>query len=558
MRSASGAARASLAARTRQRAKGPVGTETAARRRQASTAARAAQALLAWRARHPVWTLLIVAGVVRLLAVGVRFVIGSDEGLFLTLGRNLAAGLGYTGDGRTLQVDFPPGYSLFAALVYALGGWPELPALLNVVVFGSLIVSPIYWLGRHLATEQTGFRAGLFVALLPALVLAQSNFEAAAEPLYSLLFYAGWALLWRGLTKREAGAFGLAGLALGAAHLVRWEAVVLGGLAAAVIVGGLRRAAPKHVAAFLTGLALFAVPYALFLYQHTGSAISPKTQITQWHAAALEAGGGDPVAYEQAYEAYDAYLADPRNPLPVPDVPLGEVARRYLRNLLLEARLWLNSASLMTPLWLIPAMAGLFWLPRRRAAFLLLPLVPLALFPLSVVDPRYFLPALPALMLLAACGWNLLDEYLPVIRWMVGGRSRRWPLATALVAATLAAFTAADLVGPFLVPRPLEYRTAGQALSGLVPEGAHILARKRQVPFYAGATWEWLPYGTLEEVLAYAEAHEARYLVVDQATTPSLRPQLAGLLEPGTAPAALKPLYVSEAGPKVVVYEIND
>jgi hypothetical protein len=190
--------------------------------------------------------------------------------------------------------------------------------------------------------------------------------------------------------------------------------------------------------------------------------------------------------------------------------------------------------------------------------FLLVPLVPLALFPLSVVDPRYFLPALPALMLLAACGWNLLDEYLPVIRLMLGGRSRRWPLATVMVAGTLAAFAVADLAGPFLVPRPLEYRTAGLALRGLAPEGAHILARKRQAPFYAGGTWEWLPYGTLDEVLAYAAGREARYLVVDEATTPSLRPQLSGLLEPGAAPEGLRPVYVSEAGPKVVVYEIRE
>jgi 4-amino-4-deoxy-L-arabinose transferase-like glycosyltransferase len=518
---------------------------------------RAAQAVLAWRARHPVWTLLIVAVLARLLAVGVRFVIGSDEGLFLTLGRNLAAGLGYTGDGRTLQVDFPPGYSLFAALVYALGGWPELPSLLNVLVFGSLIVAPIYWLGRHLATEQTGFRAALFVALLPALVLAQSNFEAAAEPLYNLLFYTGWALLWRGLTQRSASTFALAGLALGAAHLVRWEAVVLGGLAAALIVAGLRRAALRPLGAFLAGLALFAAPYALFLYQQTGSVISPKTQITQWHAAALDAGDGDPVAYEQAYDAYAEFLANPREPLPVPNAPLGEVAGRYLRNVALEAWLWVTSLSLITALWLIPAMAGIGWLPRRRAAFLLAPLVPLALFPLTVVDPRYFLPALPALMLLAACGWNLLDEYLPVVRVLLGGRSRRWPLAAVLVGATLAAFAAADLAGPFLVPRPLEYRAAGLALRGAVPAGAHILARKRQVPFYAGATWEWLPYGTLDEVLAYAEAHEARYLVVDEATTPSLRPQLAGLLEPGSAPASLRAVYVAEEGPRVVVYEIS-
>lgn len=528
-----------------------------AARRPPSPLAQAAAVLLDWRLRHPLWVLLLLAVAIRLLAVNVRFVIGTDEGLFLTLGRNLAAGLGYTGDGRTLQVDFPPGFSFYAALVYFLGGGPELPSKLNTLVFGSLLVLPVYWLGRHLATEQTGFRAGLFVALVPALVLAQANFEAVAEPLYTLLFFTGWALLWRGLTRREPWVFALAGLALGAAHLVRWEAVVLGLLAVLVIAGGLKRASVAPVLLFLAGLALFALPYAAFLYQHTGSVVSPKTRLTQWHSAALDAQPADPFAYETAYDAYEAFLNNPRAPLPVPALSPLQLAARYARNIVLEARLALSTLSLMTPLWLLPALAGVFGLPRRRALFLLVPLVPPALIPFSVVDPRYFLPALPAVLLLAACGWQVLDTWLPVVRLMVAGRSRRWPLVTLLVAATLAAFTAASLAGPFLIPQPTEYRTAGLALREIVPPDAHLLARKRQIPFYAGATWEWLPYGDLATVLAYAAAHDADYLVLDAATTPSLRPQLAYLLDPAAAPVGLTPVYVSASGPSVVVYRIE-
>jgi hypothetical protein len=545
-----------------------------------------------FRLRHPLWLLVFIAVAARLLAASVRFVIGTDEGLFLTLGRHLADGLGYTGDGRTLQVDFPPGFSLFAALVYALGGWPELPSQINILVFGSLIVLPVYWLGRHLVTEQTGFRAGLFAALLPALTLAQGNFEAVAEPLYNLLFYTGWALLWLSLTRRVAWGFALAGLALGAAHLVRWEAVILGGLAAAMIVAGLwRRPAPEPPAPtrqysgarqaantparsapawltlkidapfaaaglFLLGLGLFAIPYAAYLYRHTGSVTSPKTRITLWHAAALDAARDDPFAYEKAYDAYEAFLLDPRKPLPAPALSLGELAARYLRNVGLQLDLWLTSLSLMTALWLLPAFVGVGGLPRRRAAFLLLPFLPLGLIPLSVMDPRYFQPALPAAMLLAAAGWTLLDDYLPVVRFMFGGRSRRWPLAAIGVGMSLAAFTAGSVAGPFLFPSPTEYRTAGLALHGVIPDGAHLLARKRQIPFYANAVWEWLPYGDLDTVLAYAAEHEAKYLVLDEATTPDLRPQLAYLLDPAAAPASLKPIYLSAGGPRVIVYEI--
>jgi 4-amino-4-deoxy-L-arabinose transferase-like glycosyltransferase len=500
--------------------------------------------------RHPVWVLLAIAVAVRLVAVSVRFTIGTDEGLFLTLGRNLAAGLGYTGNGEVIQIDFPPGFSLFAAAVYALGGWPELPSQLNVVVVGSLLVLPIYWLARQLTEPATALRAGLFTALLPALVLAQGNFEAVAEPLYSLLLFTGWALLWWALSGRRLWAFALAGLAVGLAHLVRWEGLVMAALAAGVVVLALRRAAVAPVAVFLAGVAVCAVPYAAFLYAHTGSVVTPKAAITRQHAAALAAGSDDPFAYEKAYSAYEAFLANPRQSQTVPPTDLGTFARRYAGNVVAEVRLWLTSLSLMTVVWLLPAALGAWRLRWFKTFFLALHLIPLAAIPASVVDPRYFLPALPALMLFAAAGWPVLFERLAGAGW-------RRALSAGMLAATLGLFTLGALAGPFLFPRSLEYKTAGLALNGLVPPGAHMLARKRQVPFYAGAYWQWLPYGDLEAVLAYARDHDADYLVVDAETTPALRPQLAFLLEPSAAPPGLTPIYVSASGPKVVVYRIE-
>ena len=500
--------------------------------------------------RHPVWVLLVLAVAVRLVAVSVRFTIGTDEGLFLTLGRSLAAGLGYTGNGRDIQVDFPPGFSLFAAAVYALGGWPELPAQLNVVVLGSLLVLPVYWLARQLTEPSTAFRAGLFTALLPALVLAQGNFEAVAEPLYSLLLFTGWALLWWGMSGRRVWAFALAGLAVGLAHLVRWEGLVLAALAAAMVILCLRRAAPAPVALFLAGVAVCAVPYAAFLYANTGSPITPKAAITRQHAAALAAGAEDPFAYEKAYSAYEAFLANPRQRQVVPPQGAAALARRYLGNLLVELRLWLTTVSLLTVLWLVPALLGALRLRWSRTVFLALHLIPLAAIPASVVDPRYFLPALPALMILAAAGWPVLSERLAGPGW-------RRALPAGLLAGTAGLFALGALAGPFLFPRSLEYKAAGLALQDLVPPDAHLLARKRQVPFYAGAFWEWLPYGDLNEVLAYAATHNADYLVLDAATTPALRPQLAYLLDPSAAPSGLTPIYVSPSGPNVVVYRIE-
>jgi len=120
----------------------------------------------------------------------------------------------------------------------------------------------------------------------------------------------------------------------------------------------------------------------------------------------------------------------------------------------------------------------------------------------------------------------------------------------------LALFTLASVAGPFLYPRPTGYRTAGLALRAQITPGTHILARKRQVSFYAGGLWEWLPFDDLEGVLTYAQSHNAQYLVVDQFTTPALRPQLAYLLDPANAPDNLTLVYLdNQTG--VVVYRIE-
>jgi hypothetical protein len=85
-----------------------------------------------------------------------------------------------------------------------------------------------------------------------------------------------------------------------------------------------------------------------------------------------------------------------------------------------------------------------------------------------------------------------------------------------------------------------------------------LLARKRQVPFYAEAHWEWLPLADLEGVLAYAQAHEAHYLVIDERTVPTLRPELAFLLDPAQAPATLSVVHVIEGKKKIVLYKIME
>src|SRR5581483_897574 len=214
-----------------------------------SSLARASLRSVLW---HPLTLALALAIAVRILPATWNYVIGTDEALYLTLGGHLAAGDGFTADGIHPHSEFDPGYPLFAAAIYRLTDTipfsptitandvlnMELPAHLNILLLGSLLVVPVYFLARNFLpaagedeAKQFAARAALLTAVMPALALGVPNFEAASEQLYSLALWSGWLFVWLGLTRRRALWFLLGGLAFGIAHLTRYEGAISAGVA---------------------------------------------------------------------------------------------------------------------------------------------------------------------------------------------------------------------------------------------------------------------------------------------------------------------------------------
>lgn len=542
---------------------------------------------------HPLLLALLLAFAVRVLPATLNYVIGTDEALYLTLAGHLAAGDGFTADGVHPHSEFDPGYPLVAALVYRLTGtlpfspaardafWLELPARLNLLLLGSLLVVPVYYLARAFSPGDPAFatRAALLTAVVPALALGVPNFEAASEQLYSLALWCAWLFLWLGLARRRAFWFLLAGLGFGIAHLTRWEGLVSAGAALVVTLVAFRPAATIPIRqlaaaslALLIGVLFIAAPYAAYQTARTGSIFSTKSIVHQLHGEAL--ASPDPFAWEKAYDNYERVRDNPGLYPPLP-VYLWEhrelTAVNYVKNTITQLRLIFTSPTFLFVLWLPFALLGArlesefspctaggkFRTPRRRNLFLAASLLPALIFPLSVVDARYLLPLFPAGMLWTARGLAPADrtvsarlartaDRLPVVRFFLRG-----PL-TALL---LALFVAADLTAPFFIPRPTEYRDAGLALRGALPPQAPVLMRKRQFAFYANVSYESLPFADLPGVLDYAAKKGASYIVVDERTTPATRPMLVYLLTP-PPPPPLELFYRTSSGVPLIVYQI--
>jgi hypothetical protein len=542
---------------------------------------------------HPLALAFLLALVVRVLPATFHYVIGTDEALYLTLAGHLAAGDGFTADGVHPHSEFDPGYPLFAAAIYRLGqidpfvanvapgdAWRlELPARLNILLLGSLLAAPVYFLAREWDTAKKGmaWRATLLTATVPALALGVPNFEAASEQLYSLALWMGWLLLWLGLERHRWYWFGLSGVAFGLAHLTRWEGLVSAGTAFVFAIAwqflqraGTQALPPRNhttrptparvtanglfsALALLAGVLLLAGPYALYQTTRTGSVFSTKSIVHQLHGEAL--ASSDPFAWEKAYDNYERVRDNPGLYPPLP-VYLWEhrtqTAINYVRNTITQLQVLFTSPTFLFVIWLPFLLLGARKFSRRQNLFLLATCFPVLIFPLSVVDARYLLPLVPAGMLWTARGLADVDDWINR-RYATGIRLLRRVAPVTLVMIVL--FVICDLAAMFFIPRPTEYRTAGLALRADIPANQPILVRKRQIAFYANLAYDSLPFSDLPGVLAYAEQKGASYFVVDDRTAPTTRPQLAYLLTDQSS-ARMQVMYENDDGPRVIVYRI--
>ena len=207
----------------------------------------------------------IAAAIALLVRIGVlawagsRFPPAGDGVYYDTLARRLAGGHGYTWlwpDGAVTSVaHYPVGYPAILAAAYAaIGAGPRAAILVNAI-FGAAMAFAVHRLVlRGGASRRAAMGGALAVGLHPALVpyTAAVMTEGIAA---SLLVVAAASA--RGRFDRRWIGWGLAGLALGVATLVRPQC-----LAFAPLLGAIAPAAPARwgarlrAASVVTGLAL--------------------------------------------------------------------------------------------------------------------------------------------------------------------------------------------------------------------------------------------------------------------------------------------------------------
>jgi 4-amino-4-deoxy-L-arabinose transferase-like glycosyltransferase len=520
--------------------------------------------------------LLLFSLACRLILLSFKDLVGTDESIYLALGKNVWHGLGF----RLLDHPItlcPPLLPIVAGFFSLFTENLEVGTNFTYVVFGGCTVLPYFHLARRIYGIRVARRASLFLAFFPGLLLS-FFWGSMTEPLYTFLLITALLFFHRALLEARALDFCLAGGLLGLVYLARSEGILFGPVLFSFAVllfaerGTLvRKRTLQNLSLLLLAYCVVSAPYPLFIKQTSGElSISGKTKLIllvgNMDLKTRESLAGR--LNEDGSEFFDyAGLVKDKTVLGMilenPKVLVGGSFLQF-RNFFATLMSWKVFPAFLFGFVLL----GLFRDPwdrtrLRNEAFVLAACLPFLVFLTFRIWPRYLLPMTPLLLLWAARGVTSLEDWtrqsLENIR-RKNAPTARWPLWVPGILFSLpllVILVAKPVKSRMLVQYPVEYRAAGEWMAQNLPPAAMILARKPEIAYYAKRLMHPIPNEELPAIVQYARRKDIDYLVVDEYFI-ATRPQLRFLLEEESFPPDLLFLHEEKAenGRKLRVFQI--
>ena len=536
----------------------------------------------------PLLGIVVIAFILRLFCVVfLTGTIDTEGAEYARIAENLVSGSGYRGiatPGKELM--FPPLFPFLIAATSALTRNVELAGRLVSVWMGTLLVLPIYFIGRHLYNRKAAYLAAALIACHPLLV----NFSATVycETTYLTLLLTAVYWSFRALRLRTARTFILAGGSFGLTYLTRPEAVIYLVFALALTLVYVSRTCRQDLSkAALRAIWLplaflvFAAPYILWLHAETGQwrleGKSPLNYTTAWETLQ----GRDPYDAQYGVDSdltergvwIQANLSTIRSARFQP----RDVARYCFaksKAILDYSKDYLANGTIFgSPMLFAFAVLGLFRRPWHREAaanhlflLMLLFVATVALFGIYYLSIRFLLVFLPVLILWASNGILELARWgQSSFRLAFRGRSKfRWaePAAAGLIGALipLGALTA---VGNVYELRAFNgnsrtVQDAAEWLDAYAPGPKTVMDTSTIVAFHAAATFVPFPYCNSDVALRYADKRKVDFVILRDGDLRS-RPYLEDWMESGI-PSGRANLIYSTRSPalgRIRIYRWN-
>lgn len=540
---------------------------------------------------HLVLMILFVAGFVfRVLLLHYRFAVTFDEVNYLKLGVSAYK----NGFSSALHTYWSPLLPVLIAVTCKLFSNYELAARFVSIFAGSLLIFPVYWLGKYVYNKKVSLVAAFFVAFYPPLVFQST--QILTEPVYMLLattvMFCGLKMLYE---YSVAYAF-FSGLISGLLYLIHplgfgftlllifW--IITGTLFKLFLINKFRLI--YMILSFLFGFLVIASPYLFYLKNVTGTwTLSAKASANQQMEAHVP-GGVDlfrsldeqnkHVVIDQIYHQGDFIQATHAGKRPVEHVALKPLLVKYIENVSKMFSQAIPQFLTLIPLMLLSlGLLGHTWLNKQgiKILYLLSCIVFywLIVIPLFHINLRYLSPLLPLCSIWIAGGayhvYDWLSDYLPLAKFSYKHRVAPNRIAMMIILITFLGGSFLPELGKVLhlnptsddyYADPVGQKRAGLWLKKHADKSPVIMSRNHAVDIYAGnyniKESVTVPVNKINRIIEYAKNRGVNYLVLNERYERDYE-QIAFLLEGKNIPAGLQLIYREKdpSGLITVIYE---
>ena len=521
--------------------------------------------------------LVVLSLALRTVLILLKDGVGTDEVLYLLVGKNVWEGKGFTLLGYPMTMIHPllpivtGFFSLFTDNL-------ESGSTFVYVVFGTLTLVPFYLLVRSISGYQIAKIATSLLAVYSPLLLS-FYWGSMTEPLYTFWMVLSLFTFHQAMESRMPSRFAISGMCFALLYLSRSEGFIFFLVFSLYLMcaHGIRKELYKksflvNLLSFVLCFLLISMPYPLFIKKHTGTlTLSGKIKLIllagamdittrEGYVGRLTTDGESFVNYEDLVK--DKTVADMI--LENPKVLVGG-SFLQIKNFFVTLVSWK-----VYPLFLMPFLIlGIFHDPWDRERlknelFLFLSCTPFLVFLSFLIWPRYLLPMTPILLIWTARGIYGLQKWMQQSAENIftstraaNSSIRAIPMVLVILPLVII-LVAKPIKAKLLVQYPVEYKIAGSWMNENLPEDALILARKPEIAYYAKRLMHPLPNEDLPRVVHYARRNHIGYMVLDEFTISS-RPQLRYLLEEDIPSEELNVLYSEKSrnGRIIKVFQIN-
>ena len=486
---------------------------------------------------------VVSAFVIRFLLIPQDSTIKGDGIYYATLGREIM--LGNLSEG--ISAYWAPLYSILIGISSLFFQDLEFAGRFVSVVAGTLLIIPSYFLIQKFYGRIPAYIGTILVVIQPSLIM--SSVWVMTESLYALIFTTVVLTGWLALKSGKGRSFFFTGLLFGAAYLTKPEALGFVVLFAALMLGGkffcnnigYRRLTINYLMLFI-GLAIFVVPYVVFIHQKTGNWTISQKLLSNVPAVESNKGllkltdDGETTMRDRLFlDGYNtkgqtSKISQAIDPATA-NAPAAELDYKHLISKTFDQlyrQLREHIPAILPYFFIFLAGFGFFfksWAMRRTAEEVYLFLFVACTFigyAATVIELRYLYTIIPILMAWVAYGSVAFSGVITKTgsHFLKAGWKIKPVFVQVFILLILTVSLKALFLGQFGPPQledmPFEEKQAGLWLKNHAEPNSLVMASNATVAFYAGAKLIFLPDEEFSTILEYARRKKVNYVVLSE------------------------------------------